>query len=86
MPMYILIEYSNNYSKTTGILWQYYRDEPFLDANATIADSSADNTNSASFKFKTKIASTTQNDGTKNLRIMVPLKYLSSFWRTLEMP
>ena len=38
MPMYNLIEYSDNYSKTSGSLWQYYRDEPFLGDNSTIAD------------------------------------------------
>ena len=55
MPMYNLIEYSNNYSKTTWSLWQYYGDEPFLDANNAIADFPPDNNNnSASFKFRTK--------------------------------
>ena len=55
MPMYNLIKYSNNYSKTTWSLWQYYRDEPFLDANNAIADFPPDNNNnSASFKFRTK--------------------------------
>ena len=38
MPMYNLIEYSDNYSETSGSLWQYYRDEPFLGDNSTIAD------------------------------------------------
>ena len=38
MPMYNLIEYSDNYSKTSGSLWQYHRDEPFLGDNSTIAD------------------------------------------------
>ena len=36
--------------------------------------------------FKVKITGRTGNDGTKNVEIMVPLKYLSNFWRTLEMP
>ena len=40
---------------------------------------------SASFKFKIKIAGRTGNDGTKNVNIMVPLKYLSNFWKTLKM-
>ena len=86
MTMYNLIEHSDNYSKTSGSLWQYYRDEPFLDNNGAIADFLADNNNSASFKFKTKIAGRSGNDGTKNVKIRVPLKYLSNFWRTLEMP
>ena len=76
MPMYNLIEYSDNYTKTSGILWQYYRDEP----NNNQADSE-------SFKSKIKITGKTPNDGNeKEVEIMVPLKYLSNFWRTLKMP
>ena len=85
--MYNLIEYSDNCSKITGSLWNYYRDESFLNGNGAIADFPADNnSNSASFKFKTKIADQTGNDGTKNVKIRVPLKYLSKSLRTLEMP
>ena len=84
--MYNLIEYSDNYSKTSGSLWHYCRDEPFLNANGAIADIPADNNNSASFKFKTKIAGAIGEDGTKNVKIKVPLNYLSNFWRNLEMP
>ena len=65
IPMYNLIEYSDNYSKTSKSLWQYYRDEPYLDNNGTIADFSADNNNSASFKFERKVASGIGNDGKK---------------------
>ena len=76
MPMYNLIEYSDNYSKTLGSLWQYYKDDP----NDNIAQSE-------SFKSKIKITGKTPADGnTKDVEIMVPLKYLSNFWRTLEMP
>ena len=76
MPMYNLIEYSDNYSKTSGSLWQYYKDDP----NDNLGDSE-------SFKYKVKIKEKTPNDGnTKNIEIIVPLKYLSNFWRTLEMP
>ena len=76
VPMYNLIEYSDNYRKTSGRLWQYYRDEP----NNNLA-------NSESFKFKVKITGKTPaNDNEKDVEIMVPLKYLSNFWRTLEMP
>ena len=76
MPMYNLIEYSDNYSKTSGSLWQYYKDDP----NDNIA-------NSESFTFKVKITGTTpNNDNTKDVKIIVPLKYLSNFWRTLEIP
>ena len=63
MPMYNLIEYSDNYSKTSGSLWQYYRDEPILNDHGVIADFAADDNNSVSFKFKTKIAGRTGNNG-----------------------
>ena len=70
MPMYNLIEYSDNYAKTTGSLWQYFRDEP--DDN-NIEDSE-------SFKSKTKITGKTpNNDNEKDVEIMFPLKYLSNF-------
>ena len=52
MPMYNLIEYSDVYSKISGSLWQYYRDEPTLDNNNNIIDFPANNNNSISFKFK----------------------------------
>ena len=78
MPMYNLIEYSDNYAKTTERLWQYFRDEP-VDDN--------DIEDSKSFKSKTKITGKTPNDSNgKDVEIMVPLKYLSNFWRTLEIP
>ena len=78
MPMYNLIEYSDNYAKTTGSLWQYFRDEPVDDDD--IEDSK-------SFKCKRKITGKTPNDGNeKDVEILVLLKYLSNFWRTLEMP
>ena len=76
MPMCNLIEYSDNYSKTSGSLWQFYRD----DRNDNI-------TQSESLKSKIKITRQTPADGnTKNVEIVVPLKYYSNFWRTLEMP
>ena len=69
MPMYSLIEYSDNYSKTSGSLWQYYKDDP----NNNLADSE-------SFKSKVKITGKTPAAGnTKDVEIMVPLKYLSNF-------
>ena len=74
MPMFHLN--SNNYSKTSGSSWQYYKDDP----NDNL-------TGSKSFKSKVKIIGNTLNSGnTKYVGIMVPLKYLSNFWRTLEMP
>ena len=76
MPMYNLIKYSDNDSKTSGSLWQYYKDEP----NDNLTDSK-------SFKSKIKITGNTPNNrNTKDVEIIVPLKYLSNFWRTLEMP
>ena len=76
MPMYNLIEYSDNYTKTSESLWQYYRDEP-----------SNNLANSESFKFKVKITGKTPAaDNEKDVEIIIPLKYLSNFWRTLEMP
>ena len=69
MPMYNLIDYSDNYSKTFGSLWQYYKDEP----NDKLADSE-------SFKSNLKITGKTLADrNTKNVEIIVPLKYLSNF-------
>ena len=86
MPMYNLIEYSDNYAKTTGSLWQYCKDIPARNnANNAIIIFSEDNITD-SFKFKAKITGETGNNGTKDVEIMVPLKYLSNFWRTLEMP
>ena len=74
--MYNLIEYSDNYSKTSRTLWQYYRDDP----KDTIAESE-------SFRKRIKITGKIPADGnTKDVKIAVPLKYLSNFWRTLEMP
>ena len=82
--MYNLIEYSDNYWKTSVSLWQYYKNEPFLNYNGPIADFPVDNNNNASFKFKTKIAGRIGNNGRNATKIMVPLKYLSNFWRTLD--
>ena len=74
--MYNVIEYSDNYSKTSGGSWQYYKDDP----NDNI-------TQSESFKSKIKITGKTPAAGnTKDVEIIVPFKYLSNFWRTLEMP
>ena len=83
MPMYNLIEYSDNYSKTSGRLWQYYRDEPAL-TNVGALDNFPGN--SALFKFKQNITRSTGDDGKKAVKIIVPLKYLSNFQRTPKMP
>ena len=86
MPMYNLIEYSDNYSDTSGSLWHFKRDEQNMNdrnpANVTTADSS-------SFKYKSSFFKILENDDNgvfKNVKIAVPLKYLSNFWRSLEMP
>ena len=76
MPMYNLIEYSDNYSKTSGSLWQYYK----YNLNDNLTDSE-------SFKSKVKITGKAPSNGNvKDVEITVTLKYLSNFWRTLEMP
>ena len=85
MPMYNLIEYSDNYSKTSGSLWQYCKDIPAADNNNPIINF-AENNFTDSFNFKVKITGQTGDVGTKNVEIMAPLKYLSNFWRTLLMP
>ena len=84
MPMYDLIEYSDNYAETSGSLWQYCLDKPALN-NGAIVDFE-DGHPSDSLYFKAKITGQSGNNGTKNVEIMVPLKYLSNFWSTLEMP
>ena len=87
-----LIEYSENYSKTSGSLWQYCKQIPAVDNNDNIVNFGGANATN-SFNFKTKItgqASADNNDGNiagrVDVEIMVPLKHLSNFWRTLEMP
>ena len=84
MVMYNLTKYSNNYLKTSGSLWQYYRDEPALN-NAGAIDNFHAADNSVSFKFNEKITGKTAHGGTKDVEEMVQLKYLNNFWRTLEM-
>ena len=78
-----LIEYSK-YQKTSERLLQYYRDKPALNDGAI--DFSDANNKRALFNFKQKITGQTGNDGTKDVKIMVPLKCLSNFWRTLVIP
>ena len=81
MPMYNLIEYSDSYSDNSGILWSFKRDDVANNADVTNDD------NAPSFKYKASIIDNTENNGTKNgVKRAVPLKYLSNFWRSLEMP
>ena len=85
IPTYNLIEYSDNYSKTSGSLWQYCKDIPAVNNNGDIVDFNGANATD-SFNFKTKITGQTDNNRRiDNIEIMVSLKYLSNFWRTLEM-
>ena len=72
MPMYNLLEYSDNYQDTTGSLYQFKRDEPPVNNDNV-------NANTTSLKYK----STT---GTNGVKLVVPLKYISNFFRSLEMP
>ena len=77
MPMYNLIEYSDNYSDTSESLWQF----------KIVNNADVSNDNAPSFKYKANLIGNTENNGTKNgVKIAVPLKYLSNFWRSLEMP
>ena len=96
MPMYSLLEYSQNYSMTSGSLWNYYRDE--------IGDVDYNASQGKSFNYKTKIAVKTPqrseqpgNEGDAdrppqspvpalNVGVTIPLKYLSNFWRSFDLP
>ena len=90
--MYNLLEYSKNYKKTTGGLWNYYGDEP----------SNPLSTNSEFFQYKTSIKGNTYNVdddhdddddnydankvGKNETEVVIPLKHLSNFWRSLNIP
>ena len=85
--MYNLLEYSKNYRKTTCSLWNYYRDEP----NSNIGDNNITHSilNSKSFDYKANFMENgvTHDNLTKNdVKVVVPLKYLSNFWRHLDIP
>ena len=80
-----MIEYSDNYSKTSGSLRQYCKEILAVDNAGNIVAFDGNNATN-SFNFKTKITSQTDDDGRIDLEIMIPLKYLSNFWRNLEMP
>ena len=85
MSMYNLIEYSDNYAKTTGSLWQYCKDIPARNDNNEIVVFTRNNLTD-SFNFELKFTGQSGNNGTKDVEMMVPLKYISNFWKTLEMP
>ena len=78
MPIYNLLEYSKNYKKTTGNLWNYYRDQPGNPLS----------TNTEYFQYKTSIVGKIppNNDSLTDGEVVIPLKYLSNFWRSLDIP
>ena len=80
MPMYNLIEYSSNYSDTSGSLWQFKRGKIEGDVDLTV-DTQHILNNSSSFEYKSSFI--TNRNG---IKIAVPLKYLSNFWRSLQTP
>ena len=85
MPMYNLIEYSDNYQESSATLYQYKRDEP-PEANA-VAGLTVNN--SSSFKYKVSLLGNPDLDGgiaKRSVKVVVPLKYLINFLRSLEMP
>ena len=82
--IYNIKEYSDNYSKSPDSLWQYYKDETALIDVGAISNFSASKNNSIPLKSKQKVIGETADGGTKDVEIMVLLKYLSNFWRTLE--
>ena len=84
MPMYNLTEYSDNYQDSSATLYQYKRDEPPDD----IANNLTQN-NSTSFNYRIKLLGNPEvanNIARRNVKIVVPLKHLSNFFRSLEMP
>ena len=79
MPMYNVTEYSDNYSKISGSLLQYWKEIPAINNNGGIADFNDSNATD-SFNFKTKITGQTDNyTRIDNVEIMVPLKHFSNF-------
>ena len=92
MPMYNLLEYSKNYMKTIGSFYNYYRDELSNDDDDDNNFNNIKIVNSNAFKYKNKIIGNTYNvddankNGTQEVEIAIPLKYLGNFWRALNIP
>ena len=97
IPMYNLLEYSKNYRKTIGSLYNYYRDE--LDDDANLDDNVNNNVvSSNTFKYKNKVTGNTYDTaagaaghdankvGKQDVELAIPLKYLGNFWRALNIP
>ena len=87
MPMYNLIEFTDNHSKTSESLQQHYKDIPTVNNNGEIVEFNVANATD-SFNFKAKITGQTENNGTKDAEIMVPLKYFKlyfeNFWNVFN--
>ena len=81
--MYNLVEYSDNYSKTSASLWQYSREKPAVSNDAAVIALNVANVTNL-LDFKEKITGQTDNNGKKNVEIIIPLKYLSSYRKHLE--
>ena len=79
MPMYNLLEYSDNYQNSTGSFYPFKRDEP-PDDNADVVN------DTTSLVYKSKLISGTDDNNDNNVKLVVPLKYVSIFFRSLEMP
>ena len=89
MPMYNVLEYNKNYKKTTGSLWNYYRNEPIrgTDNNNNNITHSILNSESSDYEANYLENGVIQNNLPKiNVKIVVPLKYLNNFWRNLDIP
>ena len=94
--MYNSLEYSKNYRKTIGSLYNYHRDELTKDNNNNFANRNVVNSNT--FKYKNKIIGNTYNvdagadgydankNGIQTIELAIPLKYFGNFWRALNIP
>ena len=92
MPMYNLTEYSKNYAKASGSLWQYCKEIPAVNDTGNIVDFNGANATDP-FNFQIRITGQTADNnnngnvaGRLDVEIMVPQKFLSNFWKTLEIP
>ena len=96
IPMYNLLKYSQNYRKTIGSLYNYYRDELINDNNNNFANRNVVNSNA--FKYKNEIIGNTYNvdasaagydankNGMQEVEIAISFKYLGNFWTALNIP
>ena len=88
MPMYNIIEYSDNYQDSSATLYQYKRDEP--PEGDLIPNLTSDNSSSFKYKIKllcnvTEVADDAAGVRRLNVKVVLPLKYLSNFFRSLGM-